>query len=425
MLLMARIRERDKRCGAESALEANVHHLFLVRNMFFFWGTQIYPFTPSKGCVMSLASFRWVTRYSARGVPYQVGLPDMPWIDPQYLESVVYLYPSEAAAEDGDRIGGSGFLVSRQVIAKDRSMGDLLCVVTNKHVIDSGNMVVRINTIDGKKDIIPLDGAKWYGHPNGDDIVVCPIKLSTFHRFKHLPASIFLTKEWIEQFEIGPGDDVFFVGRFVNHEGRERNLPSVRFGNISQMPLEPIMIDGRSQESFLVEARSISGYSGSPVFVYLPQQGTHGLNPEVIKMVRDGKMKLPGVSSKRIGLPIQIGPWLLGIDFCHIRWDEPIWSKTTREPVGDDWFIKSNTGMMGVVPAWKLHEILEGPEMKPVLDHARKLAEEVAKKNSSVELDVSVPSKSSPPANGENPTHREDFTRLLGAAAKAHPTQKE
>jgi hypothetical protein len=33
---MARIRERDKRCGAESALEANVHHLFLVRNMFFF-----------------------------------------------------------------------------------------------------------------------------------------------------------------------------------------------------------------------------------------------------------------------------------------------------------------------------------------------------------------------------------------------------
>src|ERR1700729_3379181 len=35
VLLMAGIRERDKRWGAESALEANVHHLFHVRNMFF------------------------------------------------------------------------------------------------------------------------------------------------------------------------------------------------------------------------------------------------------------------------------------------------------------------------------------------------------------------------------------------------------
>src|ERR1700683_3443591 len=47
VLLMARIRERDKRCGAESALEANVHHLFLVRNMFFLWGWVLACFDPS------------------------------------------------------------------------------------------------------------------------------------------------------------------------------------------------------------------------------------------------------------------------------------------------------------------------------------------------------------------------------------------
>src|SRR5579863_4741053 len=46
VLLMARIRERDKRCGAESALEANVHHLFLVRNMFFFGERVLSVFNP-------------------------------------------------------------------------------------------------------------------------------------------------------------------------------------------------------------------------------------------------------------------------------------------------------------------------------------------------------------------------------------------
>src|ERR1700753_2427322 len=37
-LLMAGIRGRYKRCGAKSASEANVHHLFQVRNMFFLAG---------------------------------------------------------------------------------------------------------------------------------------------------------------------------------------------------------------------------------------------------------------------------------------------------------------------------------------------------------------------------------------------------
>ena len=257
----------------------------------------------------------------------------------------------------------------------------------------------------------------------GDDLAVCPIKLApAVHRINYVPTNLFLTKGLIENFQIGPGDDVFIIGRFVNcSEGKQRNLPSVRFGNISQMPWEPIVIEGHPQESFLVEARSISGYSGSPVYVYLPQQVDGTINPEIKKMVTDGKLKLPGVSSKRVNIPMQIGPWLLGVDFCHIRWDEPIWSKITKKPISDDWFIKSNTGMMGVVPAWKLHEILEGPAMKPVLDEARKAAMEAAKNNSSVELDVAQFSKPAAPAKDENPQHLEDFTSLLTKAAQTPP----
>lgn len=354
----------------------------------------------------------WITRLSGRGVPYQVVAPPMPWVDPEFLDAVVYLYPSEAEAQDGKRIGGSGFVVGYPLKPTKKA---LLCVVTNKHVIDSGNMVVRVNTTDGKTDTIALDHAKWYLHPQGDDIAICPISLSSLHRVKHLRSDAFITKETIDGFDIGPGDECFIVGRFVNHEGRQRNLPSVRFGNISQMPWEPIVIDGFPQESFLVEARSISGYSGSPVYVYVPSQ-MH--SPQIVKAARDHNFKLPGVSPKRVNLPMMAGPWLLGVDFCHIRWDEPIWSRITNKPVSDDWFIKSNTGMMGVVPAWKIMEILEGPEMKPLIEQTTKQVVQSEQDNSSVELDAASLSKSAPPAKDENPQHREGFTSLLNAAAR-------
>jgi len=37
-----------------------------------------------------------------------------------------------------------------------------------------------------------------------------------------------------------------------------------------------------------------------------------------------------------------------------------------------DWYVKNNTGMMGVVPAWKLAQMFEMPEVKAILaaDHA-------------------------------------------------------
>jgi hypothetical protein len=52
---------------------------------------------------------RWETRISSRGIPYQVQQA-MPWIEPEFLECTVYMYPSEKEADDGDRIGGSSFI---------------------------------------------------------------------------------------------------------------------------------------------------------------------------------------------------------------------------------------------------------------------------------------------------------------------------
>ncbi len=278
-------------------------------------------------------------------------------------------------------------------------------------------MVVRINTVAGGTDIIPLDHAQWFEHPDGDDIAVCPIRLDARqHKAKFIQQHLCITKEVIDGWDIGPGDDVFIVGRFINHEGKQQNLPSVRFGCIAQMPNEPIVFpDGLSQESFLVEGRSIAGYSGSPIFVHLPP------SPPPMYYMENGKqVPLPtnGISPKRRHLNM-ISSWLLGIDFCHIRDDEQIFSKLSRKPIAEPWYVKSNTGMMGVIPAWRLVEIIEGPGMKKIIDaRAAQIMQQEAK--SGVELDAAQKPSESEQAT-DNPAHRENFTSLLNAAAKAKP----
>ena len=93
------------------------------------------------------------------------------------------------------------------------------------------------------------------------------------YKYADIHFDMLFSSEQVVDINLGPGDEVFLVGRFINSEGKQRNIPTLRFGNISQMPIEPIeqtRVSGkRLQESFLVEARAISGYSGSPVFTML------------------------------------------------------------------------------------------------------------------------------------------------------------
>ena len=222
----------------------------------------------------------------------------------------------------------------------------LIYAVTNSHVIrEGGSPVVRLNTKDGLTDVIPATDANWLDHVDGDDLAVCPIGLSQErHQYKYLLPSLFLTPELVNQESIGPGEDTFLVGRFITHEGRQRNLPSVRFGNIAMMPWEPIThpTRGIKQESFLVESRSIGGYSGSPVFVWiLPFSHRPGAK---------------GYSGGR-------GPWLLGVDWCHLANPERVLERDGKTEVPEGWQVNSNTGMMGVIPAWRLAELLDRREL--------------------------------------------------------------
>jgi len=220
--------------------------------------------------------------------------------------------------------------------------------VTNRHVVDHRATTIRLNTQDGGFDVLETPDDGWFRHPDGDDIAVCPIGLdSNIHKFTSVSIKFMLTREILDRYKIGPGDEACFVGRFVNHEGKQRNTPTLRFGNLAMMPWEPLVAEtGLKQESYLVEARSLPGYSGSPVFVYdnpvypRPEEQTP-LNPANHMW----------------------GPYLLGIDWCHLyRWAEVV-GADKRTPVEPSMWVKENTGMMGVIPAWKLIDILQMEEI--------------------------------------------------------------
>ncbi|RYD70054.1 MAG: serine protease [Verrucomicrobiaceae bacterium] len=251
----------------------------------------------------------------------------MPRIPDEHLDVSVYIYPSVPDAEQGKRIGGCGFLMS---VKSALLPGYIIYAVTNRHVVEDGGWCVRVNTADGGKDVFELDDRNWIFHPDGDDVAICQMPTMPAARFKYrtLGEENLLTKELMHELNIGPGDDVFVVGRFINHEGRQRNRPVMRFGNIAQNPAEPIrQSSGFEQESFLIEARSISGYSGSPVVM--------GLSPEFKRPDR------PALIMRRTGYRI-----LVGVSWGHL--------------VDED---GENTGMMPVVPAWKLRELLHCPRV--------------------------------------------------------------
>jgi hypothetical protein len=64
------------------------------------------------------------------------------------------------------------------------------------------------------------------------------------------------------------GDELVFAGLFHPHEGKERNIPLVRIGNVAALRGESVLSrDGRPMDLYLVESHSIGGLSGAPVFI--------------------------------------------------------------------------------------------------------------------------------------------------------------
>lgn len=169
-------------------------------------------------------------------------------------------------------------------------------LVTARHVIEdkddtisNDRIYIRANLLGGGCKEWPTDRKDWIIHDNADVAIinfVSPIKRPDEIDHLTIPLDMFVTKDYgyygppIHNINrkawVHIGDEVFFIGLFTAHTGTGRNLPIVRFGNISAMPTEPIKLHRWSGTTefealaYLAECRSWGGHSGSPAFWAMP-----------------------------------------------------------------------------------------------------------------------------------------------------------
>jgi hypothetical protein len=181
----------------------------------------------------------------------------------------------------------TGFFVTSQVMECE-----FLSFVTAEHVV-SGlltknlDLYARVNLVNGDVAIAPIPPEHWHFHPDVaalSDVAVCSIDgyarqaesgeavqfdiaATSLSGERAIPASA----DTIAEHNIGVGDEVFIVGLFRSHSGHERNRPIVRVGNIAAMRDEPVWTRYAGHtDAYLIEAMSIGGLSGSPVYVHMP-----------------------------------------------------------------------------------------------------------------------------------------------------------
>ncbi len=176
--------------------------------------------------------------------------------------------------------------------------------------------------------------------------------LSTFDHL-NVPLSALATKQTIEEGQIDIGEDLYFPGLFSHRAGDARNLPIVRLGNIAAMPSEDIATDwGWVRAPYLIEARSIGGLSGSPVFFdFGPVRG-----------VRPGDAP-PTLRPAKYMLGLIHGHY----DNCGSPWDSPDGS----------WQNSVNSGIAIVVPADQIRGVMELPFLRDLREAmGRRVTEE-------------------------------------------------
>lgn len=172
---------------------------------------------------------------------------------------------------------GSAFLIALRLGTKPVD-SVFTYAVTARHCIeddDTGDLAedvtLSLNLRGGGIGELATETVLWDRHPTAD-VAILPIGYLDHDRFRFQIWDMNSTAEavFVEERKIGPGDDVYFSGLLVHHPGKSQIMPIARIGNIAGMPRDPIQLTTGEDTVALVEARSIGGLSGSPVFLHLP-----------------------------------------------------------------------------------------------------------------------------------------------------------
>ncbi len=230
--------------------------------------------------------------------------------------------------------GGTGFLVG---LTGTRNEDLRIYIVTNAHVA-SGCSVVRIHK-KGEPFFLEIASHKWTSHRDGDDVAAARLDHPEIDNLPYVHIDALISQDFIKEFGVRPGMDAFMIGRLTGRDGLQQTNPSVRFGHLAMMA-EPILRDiGIRQESFLVDLWSLSGNSGSPVFIFE--------SPEYF----------PGDTECRFH-----DLRLLGINWGFYRREEKVQNGQGKDAKDTGLWIDGNSGLACVVPSWKIAGLLDDIE---------------------------------------------------------------
>jgi hypothetical protein len=272
-------------------------------------------------------------------------------IDTNVLKkAVVFIYPARADGDvDSDHPLGTGFLVG---VPKKDTSHFYLFFVTARHIVDPtwafcppnpNKVFLRFNktgydpekdatgveylALDLIADAHPLNGVEHLppgftanGQPtyklSDDDLVdaaVVQLDLQRVPQSKYDYLAIlladFATPAEIKALAIG--DSITSAGLIPGTSGLRRNYPFFKFGNISNIPDEPVWTGCRGKPALRLErvwfiaANLVAGNSGSPIF-YMPP-GAAGVT-----------------FGTAIGRPVLIGVQSISLDAADIAGMTPV-----------------------------------------------------------------------------------------------------
>ena len=260
-------------------------------------------------------------------------------------ESVVFL-----GIRDGDQ-----FLprATAFVISYEENGYHFFALATAEHVVSGllnkgHDIYVRMNREGGTVVRGPINASVWFFHPNADaeptDVAVVPYQPQGDEIFRSVPVfgqnEMVCTTDVISAHSIGPGDELAIIGLFRTHHGVDRIIPVVRKGHIAAMREEPIKTQYCGYvDAYLIEAMSIGGLSGSPVFVQMPP-------------IRIAESKVNFIQGSQF--------YLLGL--MHGHFDVANLNEDVVSDVEGQSLASINAGLGIVIPAEKIVETIFHPE---------------------------------------------------------------
>ncbi len=277
----------------------------------------------------------------------------MPHIVSVISDTVIFLF-----AGNPPQPIGTAFIVGYPVPGRAETYVPL--IVTAKHVVgDHAEILGRFSTQVGTSTAFVLyelqslrrEGDYWEHPDDGVDIAVFRSPHYGETKYVAFPRDLIATRDTLREEDIAQGDRIVFPALLVNFMGSARNFPVLRNGAIALLPDEKVPMQYNvgakmirtQQEVLLLDATSIPGASGAPIFLWPGPR------------IKGNTYILGGVK-----------PHLLGI--MHGFYPAAPRDLVDVHIVAATKMYAENSGIAIAFPSWRLDEILKRDDLKARMD---------------------------------------------------------